>query len=103
MPIQIVYDCSRGDQDVNLRAAVQFEGFVNRLDEVDQLDALKVLANTYSALRHWDKVMVMTKELGKKHPFNIIIIMSEPEKTGYKRNLQCPYFHIFYILMCYVQ
>ncbi|WP_340007176.1 helix-turn-helix transcriptional regulator [Paenibacillus sp. FSL K6-0276] len=38
------------DQDANLRAAVQFEGFVNRLDEVDQLNALKDLANTYSAL-----------------------------------------------------
>lgn len=54
------------DQDANLRAAVQFEGFVNRLDEVDQLDALKDLANTYSALRHWDKVMVMAKEMGNK-------------------------------------
>lgn len=54
------------DQDANLRAAVQFEGFVNRLDVVDQLDALKDLANTYSALRHWDKVMAMAKEMGNK-------------------------------------
>lgn len=92
-----------GDQDLNLRAAVQFEGFVNRLDEVDQLDALKALANTYSALRYWDKVMLIAIEIEKKHPFNISIIMSEPEKTGYRRNLQCPYFHIFYFLMCYVQ
>lgn len=65
MPIQTVHDCSRGDQDLNLRAAVQFEGFVNRLDEVDQLDALKALANTYSALRYWDKVMLIAIEIEK--------------------------------------
>lgn len=54
------------NRDVNLRAAVQFEGYVNRLDEADQLDALKDLANTYRALRQWDKVLAIAKDLGKK-------------------------------------
>lgn len=54
------------NRDVNLRAAVQFEGYVNRLDEADQLDALKELANTYRALCQWDKVLAIAKDLGKK-------------------------------------
>lgn len=54
------------DQDANLQAAVQFETFVDRLDEVDQLDALKDLANTYSSLRRWDKVEKVAKEMGHK-------------------------------------
>ena len=54
------------DQEVNLKAAVQFESFVNRLDEVDQLDALKDLANTYGSLRRMDKVEELAKVMGHK-------------------------------------
>lgn len=54
------------DQEANLKAAVQFETFVNRLDEVDQLDALKDLANTYGSLRRMDKVEDLAKEMGHK-------------------------------------
>ncbi|MFM9279863.1 helix-turn-helix domain-containing protein [Paenibacillus jiagnxiensis] len=44
------------DQTQNLRAATQFEPYVERLDEIDQLDALKELANTYRSLREWDRL-----------------------------------------------
>lgn len=44
------------DQEQNYQAAIQFELYVDRLDEIDQLDALKDLANTYRALYKWDKV-----------------------------------------------
>lgn len=44
------------DQELNYRAAIQFEPFVERLDEVEQLDALRDLASTYRSLRRWDKV-----------------------------------------------
>lgn len=54
------------DQDVNFRAAVQLEIFIDRLDEVDQLDALKDLANTYLSLRRWSKVNELAKEMGRK-------------------------------------
>lgn len=54
------------DQDKNLRAATKFEGFVERLDEVDQLDALKDLANIYSSLRHWGKVEELAEKMGRK-------------------------------------
>nr|WP_223066018.1 helix-turn-helix transcriptional regulator [Paenibacillus caui] len=54
------------DQDANLRAAVKFEPYVERLDEIDQLDALKDLVNTYSALRIWDKMDKTAEEMGRK-------------------------------------
>ncbi|WP_339270917.1 helix-turn-helix transcriptional regulator [Paenibacillus sp. FSL K6-1330] len=54
------------DQEKNLRAATKFEEFVERLDEVDQLDALKDLANVYCSLRHWSKVDMLAKEMGRK-------------------------------------
>ncbi|MGG4108373.1 helix-turn-helix transcriptional regulator [Paenibacillus lautus] len=54
------------NQEKNLREATKFEGFVERLDEVDQLDALKDLANTYLSLRQWGKVDEMAEEMGRK-------------------------------------
>lgn len=54
------------DQEQNLRAATRFEGFVERLDVIDQLDALKDLVNMYYSLRKWDKVDGMAAIMGKK-------------------------------------
>ncbi|MEF2966800.1 helix-turn-helix transcriptional regulator [Paenibacillus sp. M1] len=51
------------DQEQNYRAAVQFEPFVDRLDEIDQLDALKDVINTYRSLYRWDKVEELAKKL----------------------------------------
>ncbi|WP_127548022.1 transcriptional regulator [Paenibacillus amylolyticus] len=54
------------NQHDNLRAAVHFEPYINRLDEERQLDAIKDLANTYLALRYWDKVIDLAEELDQK-------------------------------------
>ncbi|WP_179032350.1 helix-turn-helix domain-containing protein [Paenibacillus kribbensis] len=54
------------DQNQNLRAASVFEAFVERLDEVEQLDALKDLANVYRSLRKWDKVDEMARKMRDK-------------------------------------
>ncbi|MGM1050603.1 MAG: helix-turn-helix domain-containing protein [Bacillota bacterium] len=54
------------DQEKNLRAATKFEGFVERLDVIDQLDALKDLLNMYCSLRQWDKVDEMAAMMGRK-------------------------------------
>ncbi|MGW8960068.1 transcriptional regulator [Paenibacillus sp. NPDC055715] len=51
------------DQKRNLNAATRFESFVHRLDEIDQLDALKDLANVYRSLREWDRVLEVAKDL----------------------------------------
>ncbi|KZE66699.1 DNA-binding protein [Paenibacillus jamilae] len=54
------------DQSQNLKAATLFEPFVERLDEIDQLDALKDLANVYRSLRKWDKVEEIAKLMRAK-------------------------------------
>ncbi|WP_431089938.1 helix-turn-helix domain-containing protein [Paenibacillus sp. 8b26] len=54
------------DQRRNFKAATRFESFVERLDEIDQLDALKDLANVYRSLRQWDKVDEMAKKMRDK-------------------------------------
>ncbi|WP_346836026.1 helix-turn-helix domain-containing protein [Paenibacillus polymyxa] len=54
------------DQSENLKAATLFEPFVERLDEIDQLDALKDLANVYRSLRKWDKVNEMARQMRAK-------------------------------------
>ncbi|OMF59704.1 hypothetical protein BK141_24470 [Paenibacillus sp. FSL R5-0765] len=54
------------DQHENLRAAVHFEPYINRLDEERQLDAIKDLANTYASLRYWEKVFNLAEELDQK-------------------------------------
>lgn len=53
------------NQEHNLQAALQFEPYVDRLDEIDQLDALKDLANTYRSLRRWNKVYNVAIEMGR--------------------------------------
>ncbi|MEK5259098.1 helix-turn-helix transcriptional regulator [Paenibacillus sp. FSL L8-0663] len=54
------------DQEKDYDAAIQFEPYVDRLDEIDQLEALKDLANTYRSLRKWDKVELFAKAMGDK-------------------------------------
>ncbi len=62
-----LFTIALGDnQNENLRAADRFEPFVERLDEVDQLDALKELANTYRSLQRWDKVDELAVKMGRK-------------------------------------
>lgn len=50
----------------NYKVASQFEPFVDRLDEWEQLDALKDLANVYRSLRNWDQVELFAKEMEYK-------------------------------------
>lgn len=54
------------DQEKNLHAAAKFESYVERLDEGDQLDAFKDLANTYAALGRWNKVEQIAEKMEKK-------------------------------------
>ncbi|QLG37287.1 transcriptional regulator [Paenibacillus sp. E222] len=70
------------DQHENLRAAVHFEPYINRLDEERQLDAIKDLANTYLALRYWDKSFSLADDLGRKAE----IIQSYTKKKISKEN-----------------
>ncbi|MBE0336123.1 helix-turn-helix domain-containing protein [Paenibacillus sp. 23TSA30-6] len=53
------------DQNLNLNAANKFETFVHRLHEIEQLDALKDLANVYRSLSLWDKVYEFAYQMGQ--------------------------------------
>jgi transcriptional regulator with XRE-family HTH domain len=88
------------DQEVNYRAAVQFESYVDRLDEIDQLDALKDLANTYSSLRHWDKVDHLSKEMGRKASIQYKFRYEKSRKTEGHKEPTLPLFA--YIMYSYV-
>ncbi|AET62139.1 helix-turn-helix domain-containing protein [Paenibacillus terrae] len=54
------------DQKRNLRAATRFESFVERLDEIVQLDALKDLGNVCRSLREWDMLDEIARSLENK-------------------------------------
>ncbi|URJ45831.1 helix-turn-helix transcriptional regulator [Paenibacillus polymyxa] len=54
------------DQSRNLKVATLFEPFVERLDEIVQLDALKDLANVYRSLRLWDRLDATARKMRDK-------------------------------------
>ncbi|ANY75651.1 transcriptional regulator [Paenibacillus ihbetae] len=51
------------DQEKNLQAAVQFEPYIDKLDERYQLDAYKNLLNTYSALHRWEDAERLSRRM----------------------------------------
>ncbi|MGY3386783.1 transcriptional regulator with XRE-family HTH domain [Paenibacillus polymyxa] len=51
------------DQALNLQTAARFEPYVDRLNEIDELDALKDLANVYRSLSMWDKVYKISRKM----------------------------------------
>ncbi|WP_127592393.1 helix-turn-helix domain-containing protein [Paenibacillus lautus] len=53
------------DQEANSRAAVYFEPYIDRLDEVYQLDALKELINLNVSLNRWNKVDELADKMGR--------------------------------------
>lgn len=54
------------DQERNLRAAAWFEEYIDRLNESNQLDAIKDLADVYASLHRWDRVQLLAEELERK-------------------------------------
>ncbi|MGR6546144.1 transcriptional regulator [Paenibacillus tundrae] len=51
------------NQQTNQSLATQFELFVDRLDEMYQLDGLNDLINVYSSLRNWSKLLELSDKL----------------------------------------
>ncbi|WP_068784835.1 DNA-binding protein [Paenibacillus phocaensis] len=79
------------DQEQNYQAAIQFEPFVERLDEVEQLDALKDLASTYRSLRRWDKVEKTIKIL--EHKAKIYYFSEHQQRAETPKNTNKPLFY----------
>ncbi len=89
-----LFHTRQGDnQEKNYEAAVQFEIYVDRLDEIEQLDALKDLANTYRSLRKWDKVELFAKALGDKA--KIQYNMEQQRQPSKRESTKKPSFPLF--------
>ncbi|MNJ54806.1 hypothetical protein D3C77_502620 [compost metagenome] len=54
---------SEKNVEENVKAALIFEGFVDRLDKGDQLEAIRQLINVWMAERNWKKVNLCAKQL----------------------------------------
>ncbi|GGH29692.1 helix-turn-helix domain-containing protein [Paenibacillus segetis] len=88
------------DHELNIRAAVQFEGFVDKLDEMDQLDALKDLANTYLLLNQSDKMEKLAKDMGRIATIQYKYRYEQPRKVQIHKEPSMPLFA--YILYAHV-
>lgn len=85
------------DQELNNQVAIQFEPYVERLDEIDQLDALKELANTYRSLRRWNKVEEMARKMGEKAKIHYFTFQRDREESQLQRRLsRPPFFYLAY-------
>lgn len=72
------------DQQANLRAAVLFECFVDRLTEEEQLDALLELVNVYFTLRYPEKVIEFADMLDVKARFQYVADKRKVDESGRK-------------------
>lgn len=59
------------DREANMNLAASFEPYVERLEERDQLDALKSLADIYAANQRWAKVGELAEERDVKRGFSM--------------------------------
>ena len=87
------------DQQANLRAAVVFEGYVDRLCEEDQLDALRQLTTVFYSLRYWEKVQYYAIEMGKRARF---LYFSAGKKKRNEQTKTTPEPIFVYILYSYL-
>ncbi|WP_339313221.1 helix-turn-helix transcriptional regulator [Paenibacillus sp. FSL M7-0896] len=85
--------------EVDFRAATRFEYFVERLEEIDQLEALRKLADIYIALQHWEKARLLAEELRHKTSIQYEIRFYKTKKK--KELRQAPRPLCFYILYAY--
>lgn len=84
------------NQEANLHAANQFEPYVERLDEADQLDALKHLADVYASMHLWKKVDDLAVLMGQKSSLQYKHLTKESGQKQPNRPL------IYYILYSYL-
>lgn len=86
------------DQEQNYQLAIRFEPFVERLNEVEQLDAYTDLANTYRSLRNWKKVEKIAEILLDKA--RLLYDRKQAGELSTDRQPQKPWF--FYIAYAYL-
>lgn len=88
------------DQEENLRAAVLFEDYVDRLDEGVQLDAVKDLADVYASLHRWDRVQSLAEKLQQKAAIQYHQRVNRKRKEEVDKGASRP--ELFYLLYAYL-
>ncbi|EES74477.1 helix-turn-helix domain-containing protein [Paenibacillus sp. MB22_1] len=88
------------DQEENLRAAVLFEDYVDRLDEGVQLDALKDLADVYASLHRWDRVESLAEKLEQKATIQYRHRVNRKRKEAMDKGASRT--ELFYLLYAYL-
>lgn len=89
------------DLEENLRAATQFELYVNRLDEADQLDALKQLMHVFGMVHKWSKVDALAEEMGRIASIQYDLAWRQTERLGTRQKPpERPLY--YYILYAYL-
>jgi transcriptional regulator with XRE-family HTH domain len=86
------------DLEENLRAATRFELYVNRLDEADQLDALKQLMHVFGMVHKWSKVDALAEEMCRIASIQYDLAWRQAERmvTGQKPPERPIYYYILY-------
>ncbi|MNW30380.1 hypothetical protein D3C74_72670 [compost metagenome] len=79
------------DQEKSYDAAVQFEPYIERLDEIDQLDALRALVNIYRSLRKWAKMDTFATALGNKAEIQYKIDLQRTKSEQTKKPFYPPF------------
>lgn len=82
---------------LNLRAAIRFEPYANRLEETDQLEAIKHLAHVYVSLHEWHKVDTLSEEMYRLASIQYELSLHPKRKTlEYKKPFRPFYFYMLY-------
>ncbi|MDQ0173787.1 transcriptional regulator [Paenibacillus tundrae] len=82
---------------LNLRAATRFEPYANRLEETDQLEAVKHLAHVYVSLQEWHKVDTLSEEMYRLASIQYELSLRPKRKTAeYKKPVRPFYFYMLY-------
>ncbi|WP_145334154.1 helix-turn-helix transcriptional regulator [Paenibacillus xylanexedens] len=55
----------------NLKAAIKFEPYIEKLNEEVQLDAIKDVANLYATIHVWDRVLDLAEKLEQRVEFQL--------------------------------
>ncbi|ASA26192.1 hypothetical protein B9T62_05290 [Paenibacillus donghaensis] len=84
------------DLDENLRAANQFEPYVNRLDEANQLEALKQLMHVFGLVHKWVKVDALAMEMHRVATIQYELQNSELSDKDCRRKGRPLYYYILY-------
>ncbi|WNS43541.1 helix-turn-helix transcriptional regulator [Paenibacillus sp. MMS20-IR301] len=85
------------DQAQNLQAALLFECYLDRLNEADQLDALKHLGHVYGSLNRWHKVDELAKQMQQLAAIRYNLQRQSGRRVSDEKQPEKPlYFYILY-------